>query len=131
MIPLRKQALVDIRGLDRGKWNAIRLQVIERDDGKCQMCGNIAMHPTVDHIIPLFVEPEKAYDLDNLQTLCKKDHRRKTAEDNIKYASIIIKHEKEREDIIRNKLWKAGIPLRKRAKHKNKLGRMLDQLRMD
>jgi 5-methylcytosine-specific restriction endonuclease McrA len=63
-----------------------RAWVRKRDKGKCNHCGNVGMRWDVDHIKPLveqkFVKAEDLdwsyYSLDNLQTLCKKCHRKKT-----------------------------------------------------
>ena len=63
-----------------------RAWIRKRDGGKCNHCGNTGMRWDVDHIKPLVeqkgVREEDLdwsyYSLDNLQTLCKKCHRKKT-----------------------------------------------------
>ena len=63
-----------------------RAQLRKRDGGKCNHCGVVGKRWDVDHIKPLVeqkgVKEEDLdwsyYSLDNLQTLCKKCHRKKT-----------------------------------------------------
>ena len=63
-----------------------RAWIRRRDGGECNHCGNTGMRWDVDHIKPLVeqkgVREEDLdwsyYSLDNLQTLCKKCHRKKT-----------------------------------------------------
>jgi 5-methylcytosine-specific restriction endonuclease McrA len=58
----------------------------KRDGGKCNHCGVVGKRWDADHIKPLVeqkgVKAEDLdwsyYSLDNLQTLCKKCHRKKT-----------------------------------------------------
>ncbi|MFW5847875.1 MAG: HNH endonuclease signature motif containing protein [bacterium] len=57
----------------------------------------------VDHIDPIYDEnDEKAYDIDNLQTLCYYHHQRKTIMDNSKYNPKNLKQGKELQDELDN-----------------------------
>ena len=59
------------------RWKGARLSAKRRDGFMCVKCG--ARHGLeVDHIIPVRDAPERAYDLTNLQTLCRACHSRKT-----------------------------------------------------
>lgn len=51
-------------------WNAIRKQVLERDNYTCVYCGNEATE--ADHIIP--VAKGGTDTMDNLVAACKKDN---------------------------------------------------------
>jgi hypothetical protein len=56
-------------------WPRLRYQALQRDKGRCQLCGVTArdgarMH--VDHIRPKKHFPELAIDINNLQVLCDK-----------------------------------------------------------
>lgn len=59
-------------------WPWIRKDVFERDDWKCVNCGS-RHRIECDHIIPRDRDGES--DWDNLQTLCRKCHMLKTAEE--------------------------------------------------
>lgn len=59
------------------RWQALRLQAKRRDGWKCLKCG-ARSRLEVDHIVPIREAPERAFDLDNLQTLCPVHHGRKT-----------------------------------------------------
>ena len=66
---------------DRKRWEALRLEVLARDDCTCQSCGyaNDGYGLEVDHIIPLAdLVSEEYYRMENLQTLCRDCHLRKT-----------------------------------------------------
>jgi 5-methylcytosine-specific restriction endonuclease McrA len=66
-----------------------RAQLWNRDKGICNHCGCFSMSWQADHIKPLVeqkgVKEEDLdwsyYKLENLQTLCKKCHRKKTNEE--------------------------------------------------
>ena len=66
-----------------------RAHVRKRDKGQCNHCGVKAGRWDVDHIKPLWEQKGvpaedldmSYYSLDNLQTLCKKCHKKKTAEE--------------------------------------------------
>lgn len=61
------------------RWKRVRLEALDRDDHACVICGGTE-GLEVDHITPLAdaLDPEHfealAFDLDNLQTLCKTHH---------------------------------------------------------
>ncbi|MEG0165717.1 HNH endonuclease [Anaerorhabdus sp.] len=61
-------------------WEALRIIVIEREHGLCQMCGDPGNE--VDHIIeitPMNVNDVSIiYNVDNLQLLCHTCHTKKT-----------------------------------------------------
>jgi 5-methylcytosine-specific restriction endonuclease McrA len=59
------------------RWKALRLQALRRDGWACVQCG-ARTGLEVDHIEPVRAAPERAFDLDNLQTLCGRCHARKT-----------------------------------------------------
>ncbi|WP_425499311.1 HNH endonuclease [Natronosalvus caseinilyticus] len=62
-------------------WWKIRRRALERDDYRCQACGRdneaIGRNPDVHHVIPVrtFDDPEDAYTLDNVVSLCRRCHR--------------------------------------------------------
>ena len=57
-----------VRSLAR--WKRVRRAALERDGYRCRACGKAAGRFEIDHIVPLEAGGA-AYDLDNLQTLCK------------------------------------------------------------
>jgi 5-methylcytosine-specific restriction protein A len=59
------------------RWAALRLQAKRRDGFQCVECGG-RHHLEVDHVKPVRSNPELAFDLRNLQTLCATCHTRKT-----------------------------------------------------
>ena len=66
---------------DRKRWEAVRLDVLARDDCTCQGCGyaNDGYGLEVDHIVPIAeIDSKDYYDMENLQTLCRDCHLRKT-----------------------------------------------------
>lgn len=66
------------RQLHRGRWEAVRREVLERDLYRCRQCGK-AGRLEVDHIVPLHTDPHQdPYKLAGLQTLCYRCHAEKT-----------------------------------------------------
>ncbi|MBF2753923.1 MAG: HNH endonuclease [Gammaproteobacteria bacterium AqS3] len=66
------------------RWKKVRKLAIARDDHLCVICrkhGEVKAGYEVDHIKPYQTNPELAYSLDNLQTLCHNCHTLKTAAD--------------------------------------------------
>ncbi len=68
----------------RAKWRKVRHQVLVRDHFECLHCkkeGKLTINQQqsleVDHILELSERPDLAYDLNNLQTLCKYHHNKK------------------------------------------------------
>jgi len=51
-----------------------RSKVFQRDDYTCQICKQRGGELNADHIRPLAISPELAYDLSNGRTLCKSCH---------------------------------------------------------
>jgi 5-methylcytosine-specific restriction protein A len=60
------------------RWKFVRLQAKRRDDWKCVKCGAAGQQLEVDHIKPVREAPDLAFELSNLQTLCKSCHSAKT-----------------------------------------------------
>ncbi|MGO4833921.1 HNH endonuclease [Rhizobiaceae sp. 2RAB30] len=63
--------------LHSARWKAVRLLAKRRDGFQCVSCG-ASGDLEVDHIKPVRHAPELAYELSNLQCLCKPCHSRKT-----------------------------------------------------
>ena len=80
-------------GRGGSKWRRIREEVFERDEYLCQECRRqglitgVELHGVgvgiCDHIVPL-AEGGAEFDADNLQTLCKTCHDRKTHEESLR-----------------------------------------------
>ena len=62
------------RAIGSGKWQKLRITVLDRDGWVCVVCNKPAH--TVDHIIPR-VKGGDMWALDNLQSLCKPCNSRK------------------------------------------------------
>ena len=62
------------------RWRKLRLEVLRRDAYTCVMCGASVRgkgQARVDHIRPVKIHPELAWDKTNLRTLCPTcDNRR-------------------------------------------------------
>lgn len=58
--------------------SSVRQATFARDGWRCVGCGSNE-HLEVDHIIPTYMDGSD--ELDNLQTLCRSCHRKKTSED--------------------------------------------------
>ena len=68
------------RGYD-ARWRIVRDAQLF-DFPLCALCrkkGRATSATCVDHLVPVLVNPDLIYDLDNLQSLCKPCHDRKTA----------------------------------------------------
>ena len=66
--------------MSRSLSRRVRLAVLDRAGHRCEQCGEprwVSGWLEVDHVRP--VEDGGADDLDNLQALCARCHRRKTA----------------------------------------------------
>lgn len=59
------------------RWQVLRHDILERDGWKCRCCGE-RRRLEVDHVLPVRDAPERAFDPDNLQTLCGRCHTKKT-----------------------------------------------------
>ncbi|AQL56425.1 HNH endonuclease [Abyssicoccus albus] len=67
-----------------GRWKKLRHQALVRDGFMCQKCLDIGIYnraEVVDHIIELKDDISRAFDMDNLQSLCVKHHNEKTLEE--------------------------------------------------
>lgn len=64
-----------IRKLFQGKKALnIRLKVLDRDGYKCTLCKEHKERLHVHHVVPLRIDASKAYDIDNLITVCVQCH---------------------------------------------------------
>ena len=77
-------------------WQKLRLRVFLRDSYQCQICNRVCVGqhrfdqsaPECDHIIPIHkLAPNRIYEIENLQTLCRSCHKQKSVEDFSKGAS--------------------------------------------
>lgn len=67
----------------RGRgWQALRETVLLRDQYQCRQCGRVVLPSDAecDHIVPL--ADGGADDVENLQTLCKDCHSKKSVSEN-------------------------------------------------
>jgi thymidylate synthase (FAD) len=55
--------------------NQVAARVHRRYQYTCQACGQVGGHLDAHHIIPVFMDERKAYDPQNLVTLCRKCHQ--------------------------------------------------------
>lgn len=60
------------------RWKAARAACLDRDDHACVECGSDE-RLEADHIIELAVAPELAFELENLRTLCRTCHEKRSA----------------------------------------------------
>ena len=74
--------MADRRGIDRRRWEAIRIRILERDGYRCRRCGR-AGRLECDHVRPVEQGGAK-YDPANLQVLCRGCHISKTRAENRK-----------------------------------------------
>ena len=66
------------------RWRKLRKQILLRDDYMCQYCLNKGLYKqadVVDHIIEVKDDITKAYDPENMQSLCHACHNKKTIEE--------------------------------------------------
>lgn len=64
-------------------WKSLRKAVLQ-DEPLCQVClsrGRVQEAQEVDHIVPISMAEDRAYDIDNLWGLCKPCHSSKTAKE--------------------------------------------------
>ena len=59
--------------------------VLKRDAYQCGFCGKVGGKIQADHILPFALYPEKRFDVNNGQTLCKECHKFKTRIDRYFY----------------------------------------------
>ena len=68
--------------LDRRRWWRVREEVLILDRFRCRSCSHPGGPFEVDHIVPLWRDPDQdPYDPDGCQTLCKPCHRAKTRDE--------------------------------------------------
>ena len=66
------------------RWATVRRAVFERDGWRCVECGK-AGRLECDHVTPLEREPgQDPYDVNGLQTLCRRCHVEKTRRENMR-----------------------------------------------
>lgn len=75
----RDSALLLAKRIRSGaRWQKLRLHKLNHDP-LCQRCkdvlGLVRCADEVHHVIPIRVDPERAYDLENLRSLCKRCHQ--------------------------------------------------------
>lgn len=60
------------------RWHTLRMAVMERDGFKCVDCGKSRGRLECDHIIPVRLRPDLAYDPNNCAMRCPSCHAAKT-----------------------------------------------------
>jgi 5-methylcytosine-specific restriction protein A len=73
----RDRGRADDGFLDSAEWKALRVVVLNRDEGLCQRCRS-ALATDVDHVLDRADRPDLRLDPDNCQSLCKRCHSSKT-----------------------------------------------------
>jgi len=70
-------------------WSNLRIMCFKRDNYKCRNCGGNFEHSSLhcDHIVPIWKGGDDL-DLNNLQTLCEKCHRKKTKDESAERTKI-------------------------------------------
>jgi len=68
-----------------GVWNRVRRRILARDHNTCLHCGAVATD--VDHIVPRVMGGDDTYG--NLQSLCKRCHKRKSAQDHLRIRAAL------------------------------------------
>ena len=82
-----KEATMFYRSL---AWKRMRMQILAGDNGLCVKCKEgkrITPATMVDHVIPLRIAWDRRLDPSNLQALCERCHRAKTASDRRTYGA--------------------------------------------
>ncbi|RWR53330.1 HNH endonuclease [Sinirhodobacter huangdaonensis] len=59
------------------RWAVLRQVILERDGWKCRCCGD-RRRLEIDHIQPVRLRPDLAFEPRNLQALCPRCHTKKT-----------------------------------------------------
>jgi len=59
------------------RWQVLRHVILERDGWQCRCCGD-RRRLEIDHVQPVRLRPDLAFDPRNLQALCPRCHTRKT-----------------------------------------------------
>ena len=81
--PRERRPSSSSRGYGSAAWQRVRLAVIARDKGQCQMCGRLLAGNDrechIDHIVEKPVDQAaEATPLEGLQLLCRPCHSKKT-----------------------------------------------------
>lgn len=63
---------------DLAAWRLARTKAKARDGHACTVCGRAGVLLDVDHILGWRQRPDLAFELDNLRTLCRRCHNRRT-----------------------------------------------------
>jgi 5-methylcytosine-specific restriction endonuclease McrA len=66
-------------------WQRVRLRVLARDAHTCAYCGEPANE--VDHVVPISVDQNQAYDMDNLVACCRRCNNLKGAKNQAVFLS--------------------------------------------
>ena len=76
------------------KWKKVRLKALKRDKYICQECKKYFKNEeatVVHHIIEVWEDLSKAYDINNLESLCTKCHNKRHPEKAKKIKKEMIK----------------------------------------
>ena len=77
-LPRKEYARHSKRVTATRRWQVLRLAILERDGWKCRQCGAKRCRLEIDHIKPVRLDPDQAFDPANLQALCSSCHTKKT-----------------------------------------------------
>jgi len=69
-----KQQATHAHVYNDSRWKALRVTALERDGHRCQQCGSYD-RLVVHHIVEVSSRPNLAFELNNLQVLCRRCHR--------------------------------------------------------
>jgi 5-methylcytosine-specific restriction endonuclease McrA len=64
--------------LQTSEWQKVRRKALRRDGWRCKHCGRVTTLE-VHHVVPVREAPDRAFDLNNLLTLCRRCHAHETA----------------------------------------------------
>lgn len=78
MIPRREYRKHSRPVLRTRRWKALRHVILERDGWACVDCGTRRGRLEIDHIQPVKLRPDLAFDPGNLATRCSRCHAKKT-----------------------------------------------------
>ena len=77
--PVRRKRFSDASNLrNKGTWKKVKKLANDRDGNMCVLCFGEGDINTEDlethHIVPININPELAYELENLVTVCRRHH---------------------------------------------------------